>query len=72
MNRDAFMHPTIAPLVALAARQALGQPDISESEALAKTVRVWTRSVRGTRVRVEVENGRGHTITRHMEGHVTL
>jgi len=73
MRREDFTHHTMAPLVVAAVRHALDDPDKVHTAALAAARRVWTRSVRGTRVRVEVEGKGEHvTVTRHMEGHVTI
>lgn len=73
MKRSDFSHPTVAPIVVSAVRHALDDPDMDRADALAAARRVWTRSVRGTRVRVEVEGASEHVVaTRHMEGHVTV
>lgn len=71
LTRKDFSHPLIAPLVTAAVRSVLGN-DLGKDEALAKAQRVWTRSVRGMKVRVQVEGSEshGHAI-RHMEGHTT-
>lgn len=73
MKRRDFSHPTIAPVIVEAARRALDNPMLGQSEALAAVERVWTRSVRGTRVRVQVKGVSNHAVaTRHMEGHTTV
>lgn len=73
MRRRDFSHPTIAPVIVAAVRQALDDPEMDRETGLAAARRVWTRSVRGTRVRVEVEGASEHVMaTRHMEGHLTV
>lgn len=70
LTRKEFSHSSVAPLVAQAVRQA--RPELSETEALAAASRVWTRSVRGLKLRVQVADEDGdYRVTRHMEGHVT-
>jgi len=72
LNRKAFSHHLVAPAVVAAVRHALGDEDLDRTTALATVRRVWSRSVRGLRVRVEVKNVDRHaTATRHMEGHIT-
>jgi len=75
MTRAKFEHPTVAPLVVAAVRDARNDPSLSSEAALSSVRRVWTRSVRGLRVRVECENGDGVVTEghahRHMEGHIT-
>lgn len=72
LTREMFSHPTVAPLVTAAVRKSLGNPELSDEAALAAAGRVWSRSVRGLRVRVEVAGVAEHmTAHRHMEGHVT-
>jgi hypothetical protein len=73
MLREDFSHHSIAPIVVAAVRQALDDQDMDHVAALAAAHRVWTRSVRGTRIRVEVRGAKEHVLaTRHMEGHVTV
>lgn len=73
MSRRAFSHHLVAPLVAAAARHALGKEDLDDHSALMEVERVWTRSVRGLKLRVEVRGRDEHvTAHRHMEGHFTL
>ncbi|CAK0888213.1 unnamed protein product [Prorocentrum cordatum] len=75
LKRAKFEHPMVAPLVVAAVRAARGNPSMSSEAALAVTRRVWARSVRGLRVRVELDSANGivsHGYAhRHMEGHVT-
>lgn len=73
LTRAKFEHPTVAPLVVAAVREASKAPSMSSADALARAHRVWTRSVRGLRVRVEIQGASTHGhARRHMEGHVTV
>jgi len=73
LRREAFSHESVAPVVAAAVRHALGQENLDESSALAKVNHVWARSVRGLKVRVEVEGQDKHVVAhRHMEGHMSV
>jgi len=73
LNREAFSHRSIASLVAAASREALQREELDEGTALAAVSRVWARSVRGLRIRVEVKGLDKHVVAhRHMEGHTTV
>jgi len=72
LTRRKFEHPTVAPLVVEAVREARGDPSLSAEAAMAAARRVWTRSVRGLQVRVEAEGASIHgKANRHTEGHIT-
>jgi len=72
LPREAFAHGHVAPLVAAAVREALGDEGMGQEAALARAVRVWSRSARGLRVRVEVGGAAGHVVVhRHAEGHIS-
>jgi len=73
LSREDFSHHTVAPLVAAAARQALGLEELDDHTAISKVTRAWARSVRGLKVRVEVEGQDKHVVAhRHMEGHMSV
>jgi len=73
LARAKFEHPSVSPLVVAAVRQATGDPSMTSEAALASARRVWTRSVRGLRLRVEAEGATAHgQAHRHMEGHITV
>lgn len=73
LTRAQFEHPTVAPLVVAAVRDAHGDRSMPSATALASADRVWTRSVRGLRLRVETSGASSHGHAhRHMEGHVTM
>jgi len=76
VKRVKFEHPSVAPLVVAAVRDARGEPSLSETSALAAARHVWTRSVRGLRMRVEADGADGAVVEgfahRHMEGHITV
>mmetsp|Transcript_103458 Transcript_103458/g.277973 ORF Transcript_103458/g.277973 Transcript_103458/m.277973 type:complete len:426 (+) Transcript_103458:472-1749(+) len=73
LTREQLSHGTVAPLVVEAVRLATGDESLTKSEALARANRVWSRSARGLRVRVEVEGVKEHVVGhRHAEGHVSF
>jgi len=72
LSREAFSHHTVSPMVVAAVQHALRDENLDWATAMAAVQRVWSRSVRGLRVRVEVNGVDRHaTATRHMEGHLT-
>mmetsp|Transcript_98803 Transcript_98803/g.247668 ORF Transcript_98803/g.247668 Transcript_98803/m.247668 type:complete len:600 (-) Transcript_98803:281-2080(-) len=73
LSREAFSHGTVAPLVVAAVRQATGNEKLSHNAALGLAKRVWARSVRGVRVRVEVEGVAEHAYgQRHADGSLAV
>jgi hypothetical protein len=71
LTREAFSHGHIAPLVATAVRKARGDPTLSMDAALREVQRVWSRSLNGLRVRVELM-GHGASVLahQHVGGHI--
>jgi len=52
---------------------ALGLEELDDHTAISKVTRAWARSVRGLKVRVEVEGQDNHVVAhRHMEGHMSI
>jgi len=73
MSKKDYAHSSVAPLVAAAVRHASGDSELRDSAALELVTRVWSRSVRGLRLRVEMKNVDRHVlVTRHMESHLTF
>jgi len=73
LGRSAISHSTVAPLVLLAVRHSLGRDDLGTQQALQAVSRVWSRSVRGLRLRVEIKGAPKHVVvSRHIDGQVTL
>jgi len=73
LSRSAFSHGTVAPLVLFAVRRSLGRDDLGLEPALQAVSRVWSRSVRGLRLRIEFKGvAKHHLVSRHMDGRVTL
>jgi len=73
LNRSAFSHGTVAPLVLFAVRRSLGRDDLGLEPAFQAVNRVWSRSVRGMRLRIELKGVAKHRmVSRHMDGRVTL
>jgi len=68
LTREAFSHGHIAPLVATAVRKARRDPGLSVESALGQVRRVWSRSLNGLRVRVELD---GHDDSFHAHQHVS-
>jgi hypothetical protein len=54
LTHDAFSHQSVAPVVVAAVRKARQEPSLAHDEALAAASRVWSKSARGLRVRVDV------------------
>lgn len=73
LSRAAFSHGLVEPLVLAAARHALGDHGLGADEALAMTDRVYTRSVRGLRARVQIRGvGQDVTVQRHYDGTIEV
>jgi len=73
LSRSAFSHGTVAPLVLFAVRHSLGRDDLGMEPAFQAVSRVWSRSVRGLRLRIEFKGVAKHRmVSRHMDGQVTL
>jgi len=73
LSRSAFSHGTVAPLVLFAVRRSLGRDDLGMEQAFQAVSRVWSRSVRGMRLRIELKGVAKHRmVSRHMDGQVTL
>jgi len=73
LPREAFSHGHVAPLVASAVRHAIGDESLGQEASLARASRVWSRSARGLRVRVEVRDAAVYAVAhRHPEGHVSV
>jgi len=69
LTRDQFSHGAVAPMVEEAVRRAVNHPGLSRGAALAAAQRVWSRSVRGLRIRVQVAGSNYHvTVQRHAGG----
>lgn len=69
LSRDEFSHGSIAPLVEAAVRRAKDDSITGHAELLAQAERVWSRSMRGLRVRVQVRGVRGDWHAhRHIDG----
>jgi len=73
LSRSAFSHSTVAPLVLFAVRGSLGRDDLGMEQALQSVSRVWSKSVRGLKLRIEIKGIAKHVVvSRHMDGQVTL
>jgi len=69
MSRDEFSHESIASLVEAAVRKAKDDPSTGRAEILAQAEHVWSRSMRGSRVRVQVRGMHGDWhVHRHIDG----
>jgi len=73
LSRKEFSHGYVAPLAVTAARFALDNDRLGNEDALAAVERVWTRSVRGLRARVQVKGSPDFvTVQRHFDGRVEV
>jgi len=70
LSREAFSHSSVAPLVAAAVRKATGNPSLPMDEAVASARRVWSRSVHGLRVRVELDGHADGNAHKHPTGEI--
>jgi len=68
MDRKSFSHESVAPLVVTAVRNAFQDPDMPKDQALKAAKRVWSKNMRGHRVRVEVD-GRAGDWSAHRHPH---